>query len=318
MRTANRTAALVTALALAAATSAGGGAAHGQPGRPAAKVTGKVAVAPLATLGAEATSSSTREVQGQIEKALSAVPDSQIVDAAAIQKEIKKSKKQGLKACDGEMGCLAELGGLVGASWVVYGELGGLGDVQVVYLKLIDVGAAREVRSTTLQLGGEIPAAAAARAAAFRLLAPERFLGRLALDIDLAGASVYVDGKRVGKSPLAAQQLAVGTHALRVTHPEYRDFVRFVDVEFDAETKVAVGMTQFPVVSTDLQHDASGKSDKGGAAVVYEGQEPTPWYREWYAVAGFGAVVLVGTAVVVGLAVDGLDVDGERTVGGRP
>jgi hypothetical protein len=273
----------------------------------------KVAVAPLATLGVEATSAETKQVQKQLEAGLAAVPEVEVIASTSVSKEIKKSKKAALKACDGDGACLAEVGGLVAASHVVYAELGGLGDVQVVYLKVVDVGTGKELRSTTLQLGGATDSAIAARGAAFRLLDPDRYVGRVGLDVDVAGAQVYVDGKRVGVSPLAMAPLPVGTHALRVTHPEYRDFVRFVDVEFDTETKVPVGLHQFPVVDTDMQHDGSEKPTPG-VNLIDGGTRPKPWYRKWWAVAGFVAVLLAGTAIVVGVTAGGFDFDGERTV----
>jgi hypothetical protein len=280
---------------------------------PASAGTRKVAVAPLATLGVEATSAETKQVQKQLEAGLAAVPEVEVIASAAVSKEIKKSKKAALKACDGDGACLAELGGLVAASHVVYAELGGLGDVQVVYLKVVDVGTGKELRSTTLQLGGATDSEIAARGAAFRLLDPERYVGRVGLDVDVAGAQVYVDGKKVGVSPLTMAPLPVGTHALRVTHPEYRDFVRFVDVEFDAETKVPVGLHQFPVVNTDMQHDGTGEP-VGGVRLIDGGTRPAPWYRSWWAVAGFGAVLLGSAAVIVGIAAGGFDYDGERTI----
>ena len=59
-----------------------------------------------------------------------------------------------LRACDGNTKCLAELGALLSADTVIYGEVGGLGNVQVVYLKAVNVARAKELRSTTLEFGG--------------------------------------------------------------------------------------------------------------------------------------------------------------------
>ncbi len=273
-----------------------------------------VALAPLATLGNEATSKETKIAQRAIVAGIKAVPNMELVPMAALRRAVRKAKQPRLRACDGEPKCLAELGKLVEASAVIYGEIGGLGDVHVVYLKLVDSKNAKEVRSTTLEFGDEQAANAAARAAAFRLLSPERYVGRLDVEVDVKGASIFVDGKLMAESPAKPISLPVGTHALRVTHPEYRDFVRFVKIEFDADEHVDAGLQQYPVIRSNLQSDPRKKPPLAGA-VEYRGVEPTPWYRRWYTVASGSALVLIGSAVLVGILADGIDADDEKTVG---
>jgi hypothetical protein len=39
---------------------------------------------------------------------------------------------------------------------------------------------------------------------------------------------------------------------------------------------------------------------------------PAPWYRRWYTIAGGGALLLVGSALIVGALVDGTDADRSR------
>ncbi len=273
-----------------------------------------VAVAPLAALGAEDTSAAAKKLQAEIEKALAKVDGVAVVDSGAVLAAIKKAKRPELRVCEGDHGCLAELGKLVGAKLVVAGEAGGLGDISVVYLELIDAGAAKEVRSTTLEVGDT--AEGGAVGAAYRLLAPDRYNGTLTLKIDAAGATVYVDGKQVGKAKgtdvgdVAPITLSVGTHALRVTHPEYRDFVRFVDVGFGADTPIDVPLQQFPIVSKELTGTGDGKPLDG---VTYV-DRPAPWYRKWWAIAGFAGAALLVTGVTAGIIADGTDADTVRPV----
>ena len=75
---------------------------------------------------------------------------------------------------------------------------------------------------------------------------------RLLKNVPLGLSIFFCDRDEVvGKSPLAPQTLSVGTHALRVTHPEYRDFVRFVDVEFDTPAAVKVDhQTTTPAIAS--------------------------------------------------------------------
>jgi hypothetical protein len=301
--------------------------------QPPAKV---VALAPLSTLGSETKGAESKKLTADLEAALTAASGAKVVGASAVGDAIKKAKKPALRSCDGEAGCLAEVGKLAGADAIVYGEVGGLGDVQVVYLELVDVASGKIARSTTLSLGapasGGDDLQGGASGAAIRLLAPEKFVGKLEVTVDAPGASIYVDGKRVGKSPAPAPrdtnpnvaaaagvtfELPVGTHALRVTHPEYRDYVRFVDVPYaDKPTEVQVGLEQFPIVERDLL------SKQGGAQQVdyirYAPETHTPWYRHWYVLAAFGAVAAVGAGAIFDATASGPGADHSRTINPPP
>ena len=253
-----------------------------------------VAIAPLSTLGAEDTSANTRKLIGQIEAAIAALADTRVVTAAQVADAIKKSKKPQLKVCEGDAACLAELGRLVGAQVVIAGEVGGLGDAKVIYLGATDVAAARELRSTTLAVGGQADAEGGPSGAVIRLLDPDRYRGALRFAIDVAGATIFVDGARVTPSPRGEVGLAVGTHAVRVTHPAYRDYVRFHDVGYGKTSDVAVGLQQYPIVERDVQ----GKPVDRDRVITTQ----PAWWRRWY-VAGPAAV---GLGIAAGFLVNRL------------
>jgi len=263
-----------------------------------------VAVAPLTALGAEDTSASAKKVQADLEAAVAAIENTQVIGAKAALAAVKKAKRPELRVCEGDLVCLAELGKLLGADLVVAGEAGGLGDVKVVYLQLVAVETGKPVRSTTLEVGDG--SSGGSEGAAYRLLAPDRYVGTTTLNVDAAGATIYVDGKRLGKSPSPPIELSVGTHALRVTHPEYRDFVRFVDVGFQANTTIDVALQQFPIVSSEITG--------GPAANVTYLDKPAPWYRKWWAIAAFSGIVAIGAAATAGIIADGVDADTVRPV----
>jgi hypothetical protein len=268
----------------------------------------RIVVAPLTALGEGG--KDLAPLGGLVGQGVAGVPGSTVVPDKELRAAIKKSKRKELEACEGEPACLQELGRLVGAEVVVYGEVGELGDGQVVYLSALDVATGKPLGSTTAVLSGDGAARAReSRAAAFRLLAPAAYVGTLSLTIDVPGALVYIDGRQVGKSPAAPVPLPVGTHALRVTHEQYRDFVRFVDIGFDETTKLDVPLTQYPVVKDQMVEQ--GKKPKLPPGPV----KPTPWYRKGWAVGGFAAGVLVITALTVALVGDGIDSDREVSVG---
>ncbi len=290
-----------------AVSGVGGPGAAPAAAQPAARPT-VIAVAPLATLGAEDTSAAAKQLEADLGRELAAASGARVVVGAEITGAIKKAKRPILRACDGDPACLAELGRLVGASHVVYGEVGGLGDVQVIYLELFDVARTRQVQRAQVSLAA--PEQGGVRGGAVRLVAPERFAGRLAVTTSVAGAVIYVDGRRVGTSPAPPVTLPVGPHALRVTHPEHRDFVRFVDIGFDQQTPVAVELSPYGSVETELGATDPGQPRSRDRVV----DVAPPWHRRWWAIAGFGALALTG-AVVIGVATaDGIDFDASGTV----
>lgn len=264
-----------------------------------------VAMTPLTAVGAEDTSASTKKVLAQLEAALAALPNTKVVGAAAVADAITKAKKPALKSCENEPACLAEVGKLVGANVVIAGEVVTIGDSRVIYLNASEPG--KETKSTTLTLGGKDDGGGP-QGAVIRLLEPDKYRGTLHFTIDAPGSTVFVNGSKATLDARGNLSLAVGTQAVRVTHPEYQDFVRFVDVTYGKSVEVTVNMKQYPIVRRDLQGKPINRD-----AVTYV--DP-PWYRQWYTVAG-GAVVLgVISAVVVGYIVHDLPGDNCRKVGG--
>lgn len=250
-----------------------------------------IAVAPFSTMGAEDTSTGTKQVLAELEAAIAALPDTRVVRASQVADAIKKARRPQLRACEGEAACLGELAGLVGAQLVVSGEVGGLGESKVVYLAAIEAaGGGKELRSTTLAVGAADDGAGA-RGAVVRLLDPDSYRGALRLAIDAAGATVYVNGTKVTPSARGELALPVGTHAVRVTHPEYHDFVRFIDVEYGKPVEVTVGLQQYPIARGEL---AGAARAAGGVEYV----DPPLW-RRWYVVgpAAIGVAVLTGFVV---------------------
>jgi hypothetical protein len=253
-----------------------------------------VALAPFSTLGAEDKSAATKKLLGQIEQAIATLPGTKVVTATQVSDAITKAKKPQLKACEGDEACLAEVGKLVGANVVVTGEVGGLGDSRVVYLGATDVGSAKELRSTTLAVGAkDTPASAAVR-----LLDPDRYKGTVHFTIDAPGATVYVNGGKVALTN-GETSLPVGTQAIRVTHPQYRDFVRFIEVTYGDKTEVPVSMKSYGTI----EHDIQGKP-KNLDTIVYV--DPPLW-RRWYVAGPTIAVLAIAAGIIFADHLPGAD-----------
>ena len=265
-----------------------------------------IAIAPLSTLGAEDTSAETRKVVAQIEAAVAALPATKVVRSTQVADAIKKARRPQLRACEGDAGCLAELASLTGAQIVISGEVGGLGASRVVYLAATENG--KELRSTTLAIGGKDDGGGPS-GAVIRLLDPESYRGTLRLAIDVTGASVFVNGTKVAPSPAGELVLPVGTQAIRVTHPEYHDFVRFIDVDFGRTTDVPVGMQQYPIV----HHDVQGKPISRDRIEYIE----PPLWRRWYVVGPAAIGLAIVTGIAVGYAVHHFPGSDCRKIGGE-
>jgi hypothetical protein len=276
-------------------------------------VTRKVAMAPIEAIGTESSAKERTAIEAALFAGFSGTArfGFSFVSPSNVQRDLRKNKAD-ILLCDGDIDCLANMGKALGVEGVVYGELGGLGEARVVYLKLVGVKSRREVRSTTVELGGQSERAAI-RAAAVRLLAPAQYRGDLELKVDARDASIYIDGDLVGRSPLPAVPIAVGTHAIRVTHPEFRDFVRFVDVSFEARQTLAVELLKYPVISTEMKRQATELGLVPGADLS-AGTPPTPWYYRWYTITGVGILLFAASAFTVGLASEGLKTDRQKTL----
>ncbi len=267
-----------------------------------------VALAPFSTLGAEDKSTGTKKLTSEVEQAIAAQPGTKVVTAAQVADAIGKAKKPQLKQCEGDAQCLAEVGKLVGANIVISGEVGGLGESKIVYLGATDVAGGRELRSTTLAIGGKDEGGGPS-GAVVRLLDPDRYKGTLHFVIDVSGATIFVNGSKVTPAPNGDVSLPVGTQAVRVTQPEYHDFVRFVDVTYGKTTDVAVGLQQYPIVEHDVRAKPTNLDH-----IQYV--DPPVWKR-WYVWGGAAAVLAIGTGIVVGaLAHDFPPFDNCRKVGG--
>jgi hypothetical protein len=143
-----------------------------------------------------------------------------------------------------------------------------------------------------------------------RLLDPEKYRGNVRFNFDVSGATVQVNGTKVNLSAQKDIALPVGTHAVTVTHPQYHNFVKFVDVQYGTTTDVQVGMKQYPIVEGGI-HAKPGSRD----TIIYT--EPPLWKR-WYVAGPAILVVAVGLGIVAGvIAHDFPEFDNCRKVGGE-
>jgi len=205
--------------------------------------------------------------------------------------ETVRSKR--FRRCAGESACLAEIGKHLETDLVVAGNVAALGDSYVVNIKAIRVADGQEINRTASDplRGNPDELIEAVRIAAYRLLAPKELLGSITLLADVDGATVILDGKIAGTTPLAGPipRLSLGTHKLSVTREGFSSFARDVEVRFQKTTKVVVR----------LATSAGGTQVPAGAlAGGSVGSADHPWYTSTWFIVGVGVVAITAGALV--------------------
>jgi hypothetical protein len=203
------------------------------------------------------------------------IPTPRAIERATSDKE---------RECTGEEKCLATIGKRLGVDLVVTGTVGSLGDNYVLTIKAVDVATAKsqKIQSEPLR-GSPDDMIDSVRVAAYTLLAPAQLHGAVQIQTDLVGAEVSLDGKELGKTPLANQgvigKLALGRHKLRVAARNYEPIEQDVDVHFQKVSPVVVHLLPSEVLPT-------GPVVRRDAPPFYE--------RTWFVVAVGVAVVAIG------------------------
>jgi hypothetical protein len=207
------------------------------------------------------------------------------------------ARDRALAGCGGEPACLAAIGKKLGVALVVSGNVAQLGDSYVVNVKVVDVATAAEVRRVVSDplRGTPDELIEAVRVAAYRLLAPDAIHGAIAVLADRPGATVELDGRTVGVTPLPGPiaRLALGAHRLRVRAPGHAAFTEEVAVRFQKTSRVVVR----------LAPEASGPFADGRGAPPPP--RDRPWYRSPWALVGMGvAAIAIGGAIGYAVAHD--------------
>ena len=119
-----------------------------------------------------------------------------------------------------------------------------------------------------------------------------RFVGRVKLRLDVAGAQAVLDGAPIALGPQPLE-LPVGTHALRVTHPAYHDFLRFIDIEFDRTLELDVALSAYPLSEGQMTEHRRAVIES--AAAPPPSKKPARTWRWW--VLGASLVALAGGTI---------------------
>jgi hypothetical protein len=246
-------------------------------------------------------------LQGVLHLELERIVRAPLPSGGELQAAIERSPS--LQRCDGENQCVAALGRGVGAKAVIAGNVGGLGDSYVINLKLVDATSGEELRRISEPLQGDAAQLIrAVRVAAFRIAAPERMRGAVAILTDVKGARVMLDNVVKGTTPLRSElrDVPVGNHVVRVTAPGYAAVSRELEVRFEKTTQLVIRLREpEPVLSVAPSPvPPPATEDRVGGW--------PRWMTRWWFPAGVG-VLAVGTGIALGLLLRGAEVRDCRT-----
>jgi hypothetical protein len=220
-----------------------------------------------------------------------------------------------LRDCSGDDRCLVQIGKKVGVDVVVTGSVAALGDSYTLNIKAVDVGSSKLLRRITTEplRGSPDELIEAVRVAAYRLLAPDQLHGSVVVLSDLVGATVTLDGKVIGKTPLPGPvpRLPLGPHALHVEADGYLPFDETLAVRFQKSTRVVVRLAA---------RQADGTTGPQPLPRPGGQRADGPWYTSpWAYVAVGAAAVLVGATVGWALGDDDvIDCSGDMPSGACP
>lgn len=247
----------------------------------------RAVVAPFSALGISPKEA--QRVQRWVMSAAASMSQLRFRRVKALDRRLARSP-----GCVADVRCLGKLVKRLRLGTVLVGDVGSIGGAYVVYLQLIEDGAVTSRESGVLDPRQSLRAAV--RALLYKALLPRRYTGSLRVRSNVAAAWVYLDGRRVGRGKVVdISAVRVGRHALRVTHPAHRDFVRFVELAFRQRAVVDAELSPIEVQSQKMSYLA-------GKPLT---DSELPWYRRWWVVATFGAAIFAtATAVIATLPQD--------------
>lgn len=192
----------------------------------AAKQDGKTKIAVLDLKGSDSVPKELRESVGSlIPEALDGLGPFKAISKQDIEQMLALEAMKESVGCS-DVACLAEIGGALGADYMVTGSLIRVEQTYMLQLQLLNIRTSRpEQRLTREYTGGPQGLFDEVRVAAKMLVRDllETRSGSLALKVSEEGATIRIDGSIVGTSPLEKLALAGGLHTLTV---EREGFVR--------------------------------------------------------------------------------------------
>ena len=166
-----------------------------------------------------------------------------------------------LVGCESDAACMAEIGGALGVEYITSGSVGTLGKTRVLNLQLIDIKRAKVVARVKKLLPAHDDAASMAevRKAAHALVRPVRKgnTGFLEIEVEEEGASIYVDERLIGTTPMKKKSLPGGFHELVIKKKGFVEWAGEVEICPGELSKMSIMLTPSQEYIKDYESRAS-------------------------------------------------------------
>ncbi|RLB58819.1 MAG: hypothetical protein DRI34_03700 [Deltaproteobacteria bacterium] len=210
-----------------------------------------------------------------------------------------------LRQCPGDTTCLCGVARAAKVDKLITGVIGALGDDYTLDLKLVDAAGCREERRINEALSGQQDLLIGAmRAALYKLVAPRLYVGSIMLEVAASGAEVLVDGRPVGRTPLAGPitSLRPGGHKITIKKEGTSSFEEVVPVRFQQVTRVKVDLVRSTLVGISYEREGGRQQAPAGSTELTRPAPAPPspalkiaaWTSLGLAVAGATAGALCG------------------------
>lgn len=237
-----------------------------------------------------------------LQKIFMAIPGARLLPLKTIKKFVRKSKGRRLLGCGAEKECVFDFGKALKTPFVIAGDMTTVGRGFALSLKLIDIKNKKTLGKVSAVItGNKYKQKKALLELGYRLLAPNKHLGKVAVLVDVRGAKIFVDGEHKATYPAKILSLKAGAHNIRVTHPSYHDYLKFISLPFQKTLTLKVNLKAYPIISDSMEARKRKTGHLKKRKTIYR---PLPWYKKWYVVTaiGVGAALLAGTATALGVA----------------
>lgn len=191
----------------------------------------------------------------------------EVMDPEQVDAILEAPGNRHLRHCDHDPVCMRAQGIALGVDQIIYGTIAALGKDYSLALRGLQVGRDVPIEKQDVTLDGDLDVLIPQiRLVAYKMLAPEQIVGKLAIDTALAGIEVKIDGRKVGVTPLmsAIGDLQPGVHAVQLSGFQARSSLvqvhiqpfetTYLAVEVDL-LKKSIGSSEQKNSSTTKNHD---------------------------------------------------------------
>jgi TolB-like protein len=190
-----------------------------------------------------------------------------LLEREQIKDILKEQGFQGSGACSDEA-CLVEMGQILGVQEIITGSLGRLGTLIIINLRSINVGSGRITKVVSQDIPGKledviyylpniarklvgldtIPITgvetketqqAEEKKAKAKELKPSKNTGMVVVKTIPDGASVFLNGIKVGTTPFTDNTLIPEHYSLKISHPRYEDYTESFDLTAGSTKTIA-------------------------------------------------------------------------------